>query len=177
MDYKEHMNKLYIFTLNWNGAGHLKNLCPTLTDALREVDFEWLIKDNNSNDNSVEYLKELNNNKLNVIAYKNNLQNFSAGNNYLFNEASPKDDDFVMLLNNDVIFNDKKSIHNMLNIMNNDKDVGAVGARLLYTNTSKLQHAGVVFNIQNKCPTHFRLGEESDINDTKNREFQARTSV
>ena len=171
------MRKLYIFTLNWNGVNHLKNLYPTLNDSLKNIDFEWLIKDNNSSDNSIQYLKELNDKRLNIISYKNNLQNFSAGNNYLFNEASPKEDDLIMLLNNDVIFNDTKSINNMLNIIDNDSNVGVVGARLLYSQTNNLQHAGVVFNIQNKCPTHFRCGEESNINDTKNREFQVVTGA
>ena len=66
--------------------------------------------------------------------------------NYLFNIASPADNDTIMLLNNDVIFNDTTSINSMLNIMHKDPSVGVVGARLLYTGTNKLQHAGVVFD-------------------------------
>ena len=116
-------------------------------------------------------------NNINVIPYKNNSQNFSEGTNLLFNEANAKDDDYIMLLNNDVIFNDSKSVANMIKIMENDKDVGAVGARLLFTDTNRLQHAGVVFDGRYNAPMHHRLGEVSDANAEKNRIFQVVTGA
>lgn len=171
------MNKLIILTLNWNGADKLKKLAPTLLASLKNIEFEWLIKDNNSKDDSIEYLESINNSKIKVFPYKNNLQNFSAGMNYLLAEASPKDDDLVMILNNDIIFNDTKSINNMINIIKNDEEVGVVGARLLYTDTDKLQHAGVVFVDSTATPTHFRLGQKSDSDAEKNRLFQVVTGA
>ena len=92
-----------------------------------------------------------------VIPYKDNRQNFSEGCNFLFNAASPADNDYVMLLNNDVIFQDKESIKNMLSIIQKDNSVGMVGARLLYTDTDLLQHAGVIFDPTYKTPMHFVL--------------------
>jgi len=171
------MNKLWILTLNWNGADKLRKLYPTLIASLSDVDFEWLIKDNNSSDDSVEYLKSIGNNKIIVIPYKDNRQNFSAGVNYLFNAISPSDNDLIMLLNNDVVFNDTTSISNMLSIINTDNDVGAVGCRLLYTGSNKLQHAGVVFDTTYKTPMHFRVGQVSDAQAEKNRQFQVVTGA
>jgi GT2 family glycosyltransferase len=171
------MAKLSILTLNWNGADKLRNLYPTLINSLSGIDFEWFVKDNNSNDDSVDYLNSLNNDKIKVLPYKDNRQNFSAGVNYLFNAATPSDNDLVMLLNNDVIFNDTTSISSMLEIINKDPNVGVVGGRLLYTGTNKLQHAGVVFDTTYKTPMHFRASQVSDANAEKNRVFQVVTGA
>lgn len=168
---------LFIHTLNWNGKEKLESLYPGLMEALNGIDYTWLIKDNASKDGSVEYLSSLGNSNIRCISYKNNLQNFSAGMNYLFQEASPKDDDLILLLNNDVIINNSNSLKNMINIINSDPNVGVVGARLLFTNTSKLQHAGVVFDPKHKLPCHFRANEYADKASEKNRLFQIVTGA
>lgn len=169
---------IHICTLTWQGSDRIKKLTPTLLSNLNDLNHSWVwhIKDNNSNDDTLDYLKNLNNSNFNIIPYKNNIQNFSEGMNYLFNIASPKDDDYVLLLNNDIIFNDTTSIRNMLSIMK-DPSVGVVGARLLYTNTDTIQHAGVVFHNKYKMPMHFRASEKTDVNAEKNREFQAVTGA
>jgi GT2 family glycosyltransferase len=170
------MNKLYIFTLNWNGADKLKLLAPTLIESLKNIDYNWIIKDNNSNDNSIEYINSLNNNKIDIIKYKDNLQNFSEGMNYIFNYISPADSDNILLLNNDIVFNDSVSVNKMINIIEN-KDVGVVGAKLLYPNSNRLQHAGVVFHKDHKLPYHFRHKEIDDPIASKNRLFQSVTGA
>jgi GT2 family glycosyltransferase len=97
--------------------------------------------------------------------------------NFLFNEASPKDDDHILLLNNDVIFNDKVSIKNMISLFNKDNHIGVVGAKLLYTNTDRIQHAGVVFDEKHKMPMHYRLNRPCDNVAKKNRQFQVVTGA
>lgn len=170
------MSKLYIFTLTWNGIDKLTKLNKSLIPALNGLDYEWFIKDNASTDGTVDVAKSWDGN-INVIAYKNNLQNFSKGMNYLFKEASPQDNDFVLLLNNDVIFRDTKSIHKMIDLMKKGTNVGAVGARLLFTDTDKLQHAGVTFHPKTHAPLHFRLNETADKQSFKNRQFQVVTGA
>lgn len=170
------MSKLYILTLNFNGENKLKFLAPSLIKATKNIEYEWIVKDNNSSDNSLNYLKSLNISNINVISYKNNLQNFSQGMNYIFNTIQPHDDDNILLLNNDIIFNDSISLKNMINIMQ-DSEVGVVGAKLLYTNTNKLQHAGVVFHKDHKLPYHFRSKCVDDVFSSKNRQFQAVTGA
>jgi len=167
---------LYLLTLTWNACDKLTKLKESILPALNGIDYTWLIKDNASKDDTVAVASSWGGN-IKVIPYKNNMQNFSAGMNYLFNEAQPKDNDRVLLLNNDVIFNDKKSIHNMMGIMDKDKKVGAVGCRLLYTGTDKLQHAGVVFDPRTRTPTHFRVGQKTDAMAERNREFQVVTGA
>lgn len=173
------MNNLYILTLNWRGKEKLEKLAPTLLASLENIgcSWSWLVKDNASGDGSIEYLNSLNNPNIEVFDYTNNQQNFSEGCNYLFNIASPSDGDYVMLLNNDIIFNDTVSIKNMLSIIQKDSSVGMVGARLLYTGTNKLQFAGTIFDPTYRTPMHYRAGEVSDKNAELNRTFQAVTGA
>lgn len=167
---------LYIFTLTWNGEDKLVKLKNSLMPCLEGVDYTWLIKDNASKDNTIETASQWGD-KVKVLPYKNNQQNFSQGMNYLFEAASPQDNDQVLLLNNDVIFNDSQSIKNMANILDKDSKVGAVGCKLLFTDTDKLQHAGVVFDPKFKGPMHFRSGQTADDNSNKDRLFQVVTGA
>jgi len=167
---------LYLFTLTWNGCDKLIKLKESMLPALSDIDYTWIIKDNASKDNTVEVASSWGD-KVRVITHKDNRQNFSEGMNVCYAMASPKDNDLVMLVNNDIIFNDKKSIKNLINIMNNDNEVGAVGCRLLYTNTDRLQHAGVVFDPTWRMPSHFRANEPTDSQAEKDREFQVVTGA
>lgn len=175
------MKKLHILTLTWNAYDKLirlkESLIPAL-NALNDVKYIWYIKDNASNDNTYEKVLSWNNPNINIIKYKDNLQNFAEGMNFLFDYANPDDNDLILLLNNDVIFADTKSLNNMIKILENDNSVGLVGARLLYTGTNKIQHSGVVFNKRTFSPMHLYVGLESDKQrDEKNREFQVVTGA
>lgn len=167
---------LHLLTLTWNGADKLDKLHTSLVPALEGIDHHWWIKDNASKDDTIVKVSSWGD-KVTGIAYKDNRQNFSEGCNFLFQAAKPADNDYVMLLNNDVIFNDKDSIKNMMSIIQKDDSVGAIGARLLYTGTDTLQHAGVVFTPSFRTPQHFRAGQKSDDDATRNREFQVVTGA
>lgn len=167
---------LHLLTLTWNGCDKLTKLKESLMPALEGIDYQWHIKDNASKDDTVAVAKTWGD-RVNVIPYKSNSQNFSAGCNFLFDAAKPADNDHVMLLNNDVIIKDTASIKKMTDMLDKDSSVGMVGCRLLYTDTNKLRHAGVVFNPTYKTPMHFRAGQESDANAEKNRLFQVVTGA
>lgn len=167
---------LHILTLTWNGLDKLSRLHDSLMPALEGIDYRWLIKDNDSKDDTVAVASSWGG-EIKVIPYKDNRQNFSEGCNFLFQEASPNDKDYVMLLNNDVTFNDTNSIKDMLSIIQKDDSVGMVGARLLYTNTELLQHAGVIFDPTYRTPMHFRAGQKTDDDAMRNRTFQVVTGA
>jgi len=172
------MPHLHIFTLTWDACEKLKKLKDSLLPALQDIGCKWTwhIKDNASKDNTYEVASSWENENIKITKYKDNRQNFSEGMNYLFNSAKPNDEDYILLLNNDVTFNDNNSIKKMMELFE-DKNVGVVGARLLYTGTNRLQHAGVVFEPIHRGPTHYRCNEESDSNAEKNRYFQAVTGA
>jgi len=174
------VSNLYILTLSWRGQDRLEKLALTLLSSLENIgcSWNWFIKNNAAGiDQSSQYINSLNNSNIKVFDYKDNKQNFSEGCNYLFNETSANDNDYIMLLNNDVIFNDTISIKNMLDIIKKDQSVGMVGAKLLYTGTNKLQHGGVVFVPEWRTPDNYRHGELSDTDAELNRTFQAITGA
>jgi GT2 family glycosyltransferase len=164
---------LHILTLTWNKCDKLTRLRESLIPALEGIAFNWIIKDNASIDNTRDVASTWGD-KVKVIKYKDNLQNFSQGMNYIFNAASPTDNDLILFLNNDVVFGDNTSIKNMISLLKDD--VGVVGAKLLYTGTKRLQHAGVIFP-NHGLPLNYRRGDMDDANASQNRYFQAVTGA
>jgi GT2 family glycosyltransferase len=167
------MRRIFILTLSWNGLTKLTSLKNTLIPCLDNLDWQWIIKDNGSTDNTFEIASKWHP-KIKVINYPNNIQNFSAGTNYCLNYANPNDEDLVLLLNNDIVFKDSSSIKNMISLMKDD--VGAVGCKMLYTNSDKIQHVGVVFD-RNKLPYHLYRGRDLKKINLSNNEFQAVTGA
>lgn len=167
---------LHIFTLNWQGKDKISKLKTSIIPALSDIDYTWHIKDNNSTDGSVEEIKNWNDININLIEYPNNQQSYSQGMNLLFKEASPKSDDIVLTLNNDVVFNNTNSIKNMLKILLEDDNIGVLGAKLNYTNTDKLQHCGVLFH-NNGLPFHYRGGLSESHRDRRDRYYPAVTGA
>jgi len=171
------MSKLHILTLSWFGKDKLDKLGPSLIKSINNIDYKWYIKENGSLDGSIELINSWNNPNIIGIDYPHNRDTFSQGCNFLFKEANPQDDDLILLLNNDVVFKDTCSLKNMISIINNNFEVGVVGARLLFPD-EKIAHAGVVFSKYTYgLPTHFRAGEANDKNASKSREFQAVTGA
>jgi GT2 family glycosyltransferase len=186
--------KIHCFTLSWNGADKLQKLRKGASNNLGVITHEngklkpghdyatWYIRDNGSKDNTANIVNTWNylfdhpvDNKLFQIDH--NRDNFAKGMNYLFEQANPKDDDIILLLNNDVVFNDTYSLKNMFDLLMKD-DIGAVGARLLYTGTNKLQHSGIIFGKRyGLMPYHLNHNEESNQQAEKNRYFQAVTGA
>lgn len=168
---------IHCLTLSWNGVDKLKKLKPGLIKNLTNCnqEFLWHIKDNGSKDGTIEIIKNWDN----VIAYPidHNRDNFAQGMNYLFNKIKPNDDDYILLTNNDLIIGNDTSILEMLSVFNRS-NVGAVGARLLYPNSNKLQHAGVCFiKKYNYLPYHYKHKEISTLNDELIKPVQAVTGA
>lgn len=187
--------KVHCFTLNWNGKDKLEKLRCGLMKNFSYISMRagrpitsldnyptWHVRDNASIDDSVYYLNSCAGKSdfpYEIIAYEigHNRDNFAQGMNYLFEQANPGDDDLILFLNNDVEFQDSKSLHNMIEL---HKQTGAdvVGARLLYPETNKLQHSGIIFGKRyNAMPYHFKHKEESDASAQQNRYFQAVTAA
>lgn len=170
---------IHILTLNWNGLNKLQTLEPSLENVLRPISgkFIWHIRDNGSKDQSVEWLKGSHKLDVQPMFVDHNKDNFAQGMNSLIDRANIKDEDFVVFLNNDVVFQDSQSLTNMLLHFVDDK-VGMVGARLMYNRSDKLQHAGVIFGRRyGMMPYHFKHKQPLDNDSRKDRYFQAVTAA
>jgi len=171
------MKKIHILTLNWNGAEKLSRLYPSLKENLNNFDYHWWIKDNASEDKSMEVIQSWNDERVHAIKYPHNRDSYSYGMNFLFKESGAQNDDLVLSLNNDIQFIDNKSISNMAKILN-DKEVGQVGAKLNYFNSNKIQHVGVLFSLKHRgLPFHYRQHMNEESRDKEDRLFPAITGA
>ncbi len=92
-----------IIILNWNGKKHLdENLDSVLNQGYEN--FEVLIVDNGSDDNSVDYVKEIQKNHSNVKLLKNEKNlGFAFGNNKGIDRILEEGkSEYIVFLNNDV---------------------------------------------------------------------------
>lgn len=172
------MKKLVIITLTWDAKDKLQRLYDSILPALDGLDWHWGIRDNGSVDQTVEMVTSWNNDRVTVVAHRNNLSNYSQGNNALFkvmypDNQIPDKDDYLLLLNNDIFFKDTDSIKNMISILDKDENVGIVGCKLNYEdNPNLIQHAGVLFHPANiGTPYHYRAGQPEEDRDRKDRYY------
>lgn len=168
---------IHVLTLTWNGLSLLQNLKEGLYKNLEHTkqNYCWHIKSNGCSDGTSSIISSWKN--VNPIIIKYNTDSFSKGMNHLFTSAKPKDDDLILLLNNDIIFKDTVSLSNMISLLKKT-DAAICGCRLMYPNNNKISHVGVTFSKRhNNLPWHVRIGEKLQDRDKKNRYFQAVTAA
>jgi GT2 family glycosyltransferase len=167
---------LHILTLHWNAVDKIKRLHESLLPALDGVDFKWWIKDNGSIDGSEEFLKSIEGENIEIYFCGHNRDSFSSGMNILFKKTNAKDEDLILLLNNDLWFGDDSSLKKMIALLKDD--VGIVGARILYPDSNLLQHAGVYFSKRyNYMPYHYKHKEPTCPEAEVSREAEAVTAA
>ncbi len=138
-----------IIIINRNGESHLKRLLSTIDDTIH-LNYELIIVDNHSKDNSMQLIESYKNLPITVIRNKSN-ETFSHANNQGVNIAKGE---YVLFLNNDTEPLDGWLNHMMQSMLSNE-NVGAVGSKLIYPDckTSKInkeksytiQHSGIIF--------------------------------
>ena len=95
-------NKVIIIIPNYNGQKYFADLLPFLfQEKYDDFDLEIVIVDNNSDDNSLEYL-ENNYSKFTLIKNKKNI-GYVGANNIGYKYAQKKKVDYIYLLNQDTI--------------------------------------------------------------------------
>ena len=139
-----------IIILNKDGLTHLKRLFNDFDSKTGYSNYEIIVVDNNSQDDSIQFLESLKDVlPLKIIRNTCNLS-FSKANNQAVDMANG---DFVLLLNNDM---EPTSgwLNEMMGTFLFNENVGAVGAKLVYPfyynseDTFKsyhIQHAGDMF--------------------------------
>lgn len=153
------MDKIAIILLNYNN--HKDTLeCVESIKKKCGVEYEIIIVDNNSKEESKEILLE------NKYKYKYNLifncQNsgFASGNNVGIKYALEKKYEYILLLNNDTLIC-KDSIEIMLNSLKNNKQVGIASCRILYyPDKNKIWYDGGKINWNKYLPIHTNMRKE-----------------
>lgn len=113
-------NKVGIILVNYNGAKYNKECIDSIKNSTYK-NYEIIVVDNASKDNSVELLKR-DFNDLTIIESKENL-GFSGGNNLGIAYALKNNCEFILLLNNDTKI-ENNMLENMINVsIKNNKAV------------------------------------------------------
>jgi len=117
--------KLSIIILNYKSLGLVKNCLKAIKDLGLDFEYEVLVVDNNSLDNSVEYLEEHYFN-IKLIKSKINL-GFSGGNNLGIKQAQGE---YILVLNPDILVL-SKAIETLLEFMDSHPQAGIIGPKLI----------------------------------------------
>ena len=115
---------LSIIIVNYNGEKYLSNCLESIELCCEGISYEVIIVDNASNDNSINVIKSMNNDKILLIENDKNI-GFAKGNNLGVQNSKGR---YILLLNNDtVLLNNLKSA---LDIFKQEK-VGIVSIKML----------------------------------------------
>lgn len=157
-----------ILVLNKDGEKHLQRLFTSIIKNTLYKNFEIIVVDNNSNDNSLQVIKEFSE-QLSIKLIENNYNaSFSEANNQA---ASIANGEYLLLLNNDMEPL-KNWLTEMMWVVLNHDNVGAVGSKLIYSEQEtnslnkkfelKMQHRGISFVQEDDFITPYNLGKGED---------------
>lgn len=126
----QYMPKLSIVIVNYNTKEITTNCLLSLTEVVDEVDFEVIVSDNGSGDDSINSFKKLNlNYPLQIIENNANL-GFAKGNNVACDYAKGK---YILFLNSDTIIF-KNTLKETVEYLDNNKEVGALTCKTVLPN-------------------------------------------
>lgn len=146
-----------IIILNWNGWSDTIE-CVKSCLSLAYDDFEIIIVDNGSDDDSEAILKS-EFPDLNVLQTGVNL-GYAGGNNYGVKHAIAKGAEYVWFLNNDTIV-DPMALTELVNVAEMDPDNGMVGSKILsYLDPAVIQYAGGLLDANSGTSKHIGFGEK-----------------
>lgn len=128
------MNKLYIILLNYNGFDDTVECINSIKECEKKLDYEIVIVDNCSTDNSYDKLKKIKDITLIKSDYNNG---FAAGNNIGIKYALDNNAEYVLLLNNDTI-DTTDALYMLQKKIESDPDVGAISSRIMYYDNKEL---------------------------------------
>lgn len=142
---------------------HKELLKPCLKSLFHRNDYaniEILIVENNSTTEDIfnfyDHVSARHQN-VRILKYEGDF-NYSKINNFAVKEAKGE---YLLFLNNDTELIDQDAIREMLGLCQR-KDVGAVGAKLLYEDDS-IQHAGVIVGIAGSAAHVFSLYDKNQF--------------
>ena len=150
--------KVSIIIPNKDHKSDLEKCIESIVNKSTYKNYEIIIIENNSQTNEIfeyyEKIKKIENIK--VIEYEDKGFNYSKINNLGVEQATGE---YIVLLNNDIEIITENWMETMLGNCQR-KDVGIVGAKLLYHN-GKVQHAGVVLGLMGVAG-HINAGLDAD---------------
>lgn len=156
--------ELSVIIVNYNGLQYLKGCFDSLQDKLQGINYEIVVIDNNSKDDSCAYIKQ-HYPAVVLIESKENY-GFGKGNNEAVKHAKGE---YILLLNNDTILQD--NLLPVLEYIKADATIGAVGIKMLSGDRDYLLSVGNFPNFRSvlKMKNIGKVGKDiEEANFTKN---------
>lgn len=122
--------KLTVVIVNYNVKFYLEQCLRSLAKATEGIESEVYVVDNDSSDGSVSYLRE----KFPDVIFVENKENvgFARANNIAIRRSQSE---YVLLINPDT-FVGENFIHDCIELLDNNTEIGATGARMINLNGS-----------------------------------------
>jgi len=147
------MPKTAVVILNWNGKNFLEKFLSSVIQYSDNQNVELYVADNNSSDNSVQFLTD-NYPKIKLILLDKNY-GFADGYNKALNQIEA---DYFVLLNSDVEVTENW-IFPIINYMEKNENVAAVQPKILsYNNKEYFEYAGAAGGFIDKLGYPFCKG-------------------
>lgn len=136
---KSHRIMISIIIVNWNNKDILRDCLSSIYNTHNVSKYEIIVVDNNSEDGSVELIK----NEFPHVVLLVNEQNlgFARANNQAIKIARGN---YILLLNNDTVVTNAYCFDRMIELMEKNPQVGILGCKLLYPDGT-LQSCGESF--------------------------------
>ena len=152
--------KIFVIVLNWNGA---EDTCQCVL-SVQQIDYsnyEIIIVDNGSKDDSVKVFKE----KFPEISIIETGQNlgYAGGNNKGIDFALKNEADYILILNNDATV-DSSLLNNFTEVAENHPNAGIFGAKIYFSSEpQKIWFAGGAWLPEIAKFTHIGYGEADSL--------------
>lgn len=151
-------NSVSVILLNYKGTKDTLE-CVKSLEEIEYDNFNIIVVDNNSPDDSYEVLQKEMGEKHTLIKAQDN-GGFAKGNNIGIKYAVENGSDFVLLLNNDTLV-EKDFLTEMMNCYESHEKVGIVTCKILYESRRELiWFAGGELNLKRFYGAHYGEGEK-----------------
>jgi GT2 family glycosyltransferase len=132
------MVELSIIIVTYNSENHIKSCLQSLIKLITKYNFEIIVVDNASQDNSAHLIREFKSQQPEVIFIQNTSNlGYSKANNIGIKEARGK---YILFLNPDVTI-PRKSLDRLIDSLEVEKSRGIVAPQLRYSNGSVQESA------------------------------------
>lgn len=151
-----------IILVNYNGSSDTIDCIKSLS-LLREVEYEIVVVDNCSTDDSVDKLKQYQKEYSFTLLQTEQNNGFSYGNNIGIKYA--KNADFYLLINNDTVVTPDFLKKLIAEFQKNPKCGVTTPKILYYSQPNKIWYAGGSFNQRTARSEHYHYNQNNNIND------------
>jgi len=119
---------LSIVIVTYNSSKIISQTLLSIVNYLINIEYEIIIVDNNSSDNTCEIISQINNSNVKLIKNKVN-KGFAQGNNKGFKVCNGE---FILILNPDIIITPNTHIDELIDEYNKNEKIGIVAPKLIY---------------------------------------------